>query len=195
MVVGGDALTAHYPETGKEIWRAGGWDPQKTTSGRIVASPVTYADLAYVCPPKGGAMFAVRDGGAGDVTASHIAWKSRELTSDVCVPLVYKDHLYVLDGDKKKLSCVEPRTGKILWQGSLGGKVVFRASPTGADNKIYCMNENGDLWVLSADEFKVLSTFPTKLGRSRGSIVLIDGQVIVRAGDTLCAFGKKAGEI
>ena len=117
------------------------------------------------------------------------------MSSDVCVPLIYKDHLYVLDGDKKKIYCAEPKTGKVLWQGSLGGKAVFRASPTGADNKIYCMNENGDVWVLSADEFKVLSQFSPNSGRSRGSIAVVDGEVFVRAGDKLYAFGKKAGAI
>ncbi|HEY8750391.1 MAG TPA: hypothetical protein VIM11_20575, partial [Tepidisphaeraceae bacterium] len=67
--------------------------------------------------------------------------------------------------------------------------------PTASENKIYCMNENGDLWVLAADEFKILSTFSTKSGRSRGSIALVDGMVIVRAGDKLTAYGKKPGAI
>ena len=195
IVIGGDAVTAHDPETGKEIWRVGGWDPQKITHWRLVASVATYEDLVFACPPKGGAMFAIRDGGAGDVTGSHVAWKSAEMSSDVCVPLVYKDHLYVLDGDKKKIYCAEPKTGKVLWEGALGGKAVFRASPTGADNKIYCMNENGDVWVLSADEFKVLSQSTPNAGRSRASIAVVDGEVFVRAGDKLFAFGKKPGAI
>jgi len=195
IVIGGDAVTAHNPETGKEIWRVGGWDPRKEPAWRLVASAATFDDLIFACPPKGGPMFAVKDGGAGDVTATHVAWKTSDLSSDVCVPLIYKDHLYVLDGDKKRIYCVEPKTAKILWQGTLGGKAVFRASPTGADNKIYCMNENGDLWVLSADEFKVLSTFSTNAGRSRASITVLDGEVFVRAGTKLYAFGKKAGPI
>jgi outer membrane protein assembly factor BamB len=195
IVIGGDCVTAHNPETGKEIWRVGGWDAQNSATFRLVASVATFEDLVFACPPKGTPMFAIRDGGAGDVTASHIAWKATEIASDVCVPLIYKDHMYVLDGDKKKLYCVEPKTGKILWQGALGGKAVFRASPTGADNRIYCMNENGDLWVLAADEFKILSQFATHAGRSRGSITTVDGEVIVRAGDKLMAFGKKPGAL
>jgi outer membrane protein assembly factor BamB len=124
-----------------------------------------------------------------------VVWKNPEVSTDVCVPLIYKDHMYVLDGDKKKLYCVEPRTGKVLWQGSLGGRPVFRASPTGADNKIYCMNEDGELWVVSADEFKVISKSATKAGRSRASITAEDGEVFVRSGNKLIAFGKKAGAV
>jgi outer membrane protein assembly factor BamB len=193
VVVGGDAVTSHDPQTGKEIWRVGGWDPQKITHWRLVASVVTFQDMVFASPPKGGPMFAVRDGGAGDVTGSHVIWKNPDLSTDVCVPLIYKDHMYVLDGDKKKLYCVEPPTGKIIWQGSLGGRTVFRASPTGADNKIYCMNENGDLWVVSSDEFKILSQSSTKAGRSRASITTLDGQILIRSGNKLYAFGKKTG--
>ena len=77
----------------------------------------------------------------------------------------------------------------MLWSGSLGGHAVFRASPTGADNKIYCMNETGDLWVLSPDEFRVISQSHLGGQRSRSSISVIDGEVFMRAGDTLYAFG------
>ena len=136
-------------------------------------------------------MFAIRDGGSGDVTEKNVVWKSKELTSDVCVPLVYKDHLYVLDGDHKKLFCTEPATGKVLWSGVLEGGAVFRASPTGADDKIYCLNENGDVWVLSANEFKILSQNSLKTGRSRASIAVVDGQVIVRSGNKLFAFATR----
>ena len=107
------------------------------------------------------------------------------------MPLIYNNHLYVLDGDRKTLSCLEPQTGKVLWSGSLGGRAVFRASPTGAVGKIYCMNEGGDIWVLSADEFKVLSHASLGGRPSRGSIAVVDGQVIVRSGDKLYAFENK----
>jgi outer membrane protein assembly factor BamB len=192
IVIGGDCVTAHDPETGKEIWRCGGWDPQKITHWRLVASVATINDLVIACPPKGGAIFAIKDGGSGDVTDSkQVVWKSKEMTSDVCVPLIYNDHAYVLDGDKKKFYCVEPATGKILWEGALPSRPVFRASPTGADGKIYCMNENGDVWVLSADHFEILSTLKTNGGRTRASISLVDGEVIVRAGTKLQAFKSK----
>ena len=196
LLIGGDCVSAHDADTGKEIWRCGGWDPQSITHWRLVPSVVTYDDLVFAPPPKGGAIFAIRDGGSGDVTDSkQVAWKNKELSSDVCVPLVYKDHLYVLDGDKKRIYCADPKTGQIQWSGALGGRAVFRASPTGADNKIYCLNENGDVWVVSADEFKILSQNSLKTGRSRASIAVVDGEVIVRSGDKVFAFMKKAGPL
>jgi outer membrane protein assembly factor BamB len=129
----------------------------------------------------------------------------------VCVPLFYKDHFYVLDTDNKRLSCVDPRSGVVKWVNELGGGAVFRASPTGADGKIYCMNNNGDIWVVNPEDGKVLHK--TSLagepapqpqaggggrgrGRSResgarGTISAADGAIFVRMPDTLYCFGKK----
>jgi len=192
LLTGGDCITGHDPETGKELWRAGGWNPQKQSSWRLVPSAVTADGLAFVCPPKGGQILAFREGGSGEVTESHRAWKGNGLTSDVCVPLFYQGNLYVLDGDKKQLFCVDPQTGNRKWAGTFDSRPVFRSSPTGADGKIYLMNEGGDVFVCSASEFKVLSkTSLAPEGASRGSVVAVDGMILVRTGDKVWAFGKK----
>ena len=194
VVIGGDVVTGHDAKTGEELWRYGDWNPERIGHWRLVPSVVTAEGLAIACAPKGGPVMAIKAGGEGEITKTHEAWKTKEFSSDVCVPLYYKNQLYVLDGDAKKLYCVELKTGKIKWQGTLGGGEVFRASPTGADNKIYCMNERGQVWVVSADEpFKVL--YKGDLGGAewptRSSIVAVDGKVLVRTSDTLYCFGHK----
>ncbi|HZL35058.1 MAG TPA: PQQ-binding-like beta-propeller repeat protein [Tepidisphaeraceae bacterium] len=196
ILVGGDVVTAHDADTGKELWRAGGWNPGKEAQWRLVPSvcPDNADGLVFACAPKGGAVMAFRDGGAGDVTQSSLAWKSEPrstgISSDVCVPLLYKNSLYVLNGDRKTLYCLDPKTGKEKWKGKLGGNPVFRASPTGADDKIYCMNEGGDLWVLSADSFKILSQSSLGARPSHASAAVVDGMAIVRSGEKLTAFKK-----
>ena len=192
LIMGGDHLTGHDPATGREIWRSPTYNPTKINSWRTVCSACVADGLVIGCPPKSGTMFAVKPG-EGDVP---FAWHSTELKSDVCVPLLYKGKLYVLDGDQRILNCVDPKTGQKLWSGLLDPKhVVFRASPTGADGKIYLMNEAGDVWVVSADEFKVLSkaslaSEAMRRARCRASITVADGQVFVRTADTVMAFGK-----
>jgi outer membrane protein assembly factor BamB len=192
IIVGGDCVTAHDSQTGKELWRAGGWNPQRKGDWRLVPSAtVDEKDgLVFACVPKNGPVMAVKDGGHGDVTATGFAWKTTTFTSDVCVPLLYRGNLYILDGDRKTMTCADPKTGDVKWTGSLGGRAVFRASPTAADGKIYCMNQAGEIWVLAADQFKILSktSFPAKLSNS--TIIVGDGQVIVRVLDALYAFKK-----
>ena len=195
VLIGGDVVTGHDPETGKELWRYGNWNPGKEQYWRIIPSVVTGGGLAFACAPKGGPVMAIKAGGEGNITETHAAWTTKEFTSDVCVPLYHQDKLYVLDGDGKKLHRVEPKTGKIEKTVDLGGDAVFRASPTGADGKIYCMNEAGQVWVVSMDKLEVLHQ--ADLGgdggdnSNRASIALVDGQVFVRTSDKLYCFGKK----
>lgn len=193
VLIGGDAVTGHDAETGRELWRFGGWNPQKIGHWRMVSSVATGADLVFGSPPKGGKLFAIKANGQGDVTDSHLAWRSDDVSTDVCAPLFYNGKLYILDGDRKRLSCLDPATGKAHWSGDLKSRQVFRASPTAGDGKIYCVNEDGRAWVLSADEFKVL--FEGDVGEeaapTRASIALADGQAFVRTADKLYCFGGK----
>ncbi len=193
LIVGGDCISGHDPENGKEFWRAGGWNPEKIPHWRLVPSAVTWNGIVYSCPPKGGKILAWREGGMGDVTLSHLAWKSPELTSDVCVPLIYNNKMYVLDGDKKKLECVDPATGNKLWAGTLDSKPVMRGSPTGAEGKIYMTNEAGDVYICSTEEFKVLSkvSLGSENGATRSTVAAVDGLIVIRTGDKVWAFAKK----
>ena len=191
IIVGGDCVSGHDFDSGKEIWRAGGWNPNKIDSFRMVASTVVADDLIVACAPKGQPVMAIKPG-SGDVTATNIAWKSKDLSSDVATPAFYDGNLYVLETDKKVLNCVDPKTGEKKWFAKLDSRAVLRASPTVADGKIYCINENGEVWVCSASESKILwkGALANK-DKSHASIAVADGKVYVRTGEKLYAFGKK----
>lgn len=197
LLIGADVVTAHDAATGAEVWRCGGWNPDKIGHWRIVPTVVVADGLVIACTPKKGPVFAIKPDGAGDVTDTHIAWKTREFTSDVCVPLYYGKKLYVLDGDAKTLYRVDPATGKVEASLKLGGNDVFRASPTGADGKIYCMNEAGEVWVVAAqgDKLEIVQNQQDLGGgsdtASRSSIAVADGQVFVRTAEKMYCFGGK----
>lgn len=192
ILIGGDAVTGHDPETGAELWRGTGWNPQFIGHWRLVPSVVIANDLVIACAPKNGPVMAWKPGGSGNVTDTHLAWQTTETTSDVCVPLYYKDNLYVLNGDgDKSLSLVDAATGQIKWKQRIDSRAVFRASPTGADDKIYCMNEAGETWVLSATEPKILSQSNLNSDKpARASIAAAQGALFVRTAEKLYCFGK-----
>jgi outer membrane protein assembly factor BamB len=110
----------------------------------------------------------------------------------VATPAFYQGNLYVLETDKKILNSVDPKTGEKKWSTKLDGRAVFRASPTAADGKIYCINENGEVWVCSANESKILwkGSLANK-DKAHAAIAVADGKVYVRTGEKLYAFGKK----
>jgi outer membrane protein assembly factor BamB len=101
-------------------------------------------------------------------------------------PLVYQHKLFVLDGDRQTMTCLEPQTGTQRWQGNLGVREIFRASPTGADGKVYCLSEDGTVVVLDAgDEFKVLSTIRMGEAPVRSSIAVAHGELFIRTAKNL----------
>jgi outer membrane protein assembly factor BamB len=199
LILGGDCITGHDPEKGTELWRWGTWNPQKIGHWRLVPSAVAAEGVALACGPKGAPITAVKVGGSGTLDEKSIAWQStdRELTSDVPTPAYYKGNFYVLNGNKRKLLCVEPKSGKIRWNGDLPGRSVFEASPSVADNKIYMMDHRGAVFVVSAnpEEFKLLSTAEMgDPGRSelRSSIAIAHGALFIRTGSKLfCIGGEK----
>jgi outer membrane protein assembly factor BamB len=192
VVVGGNYVTAHSAADGTELWRCAGLNTRKEPFWRVVPSPVIADGLVIACGPKRDPVLAIKDGGHGLVTETHTAWKFSEFPSDCPTPLYYGGRLFVLDGDRQVLSCLEPRTGRQLWHGSLGVKEIFRASPTGADGKIYCISEAGTAVVLSAGaEFKVLATILMGEAPVRSSIAAARGELFIRTARNLYCVEKR----
>jgi outer membrane protein assembly factor BamB len=191
VLVGGNYVTAHSPDGGAELWRCGGLNPREEFYWRTVPSAVAADGMIIACGPKGDPVLAIRDGGKGLVTATHTAWKMTEYTSDCVTPLFYQHRLFVLDGDHQVITCLDPRTGTKEWQSNLGVKEIFRASPTGADGKVYCLSETGTAVVLEAGErFKILATI--RMGESpvRSSIAVAHGQLFLRTAKNLYCISQ-----
>jgi outer membrane protein assembly factor BamB len=194
VMIGGDHVTGHNPENGEEYWRFGSWNPTKIGHVRLVPSVAISDGIIYAATPKHlFPFFAIKGGGKGDVTKTHEAWTlPKELSPDVCTPAVYKNMLYILDGDRKHLLCVDPKTGEQKWKGQVPGKPTYWCSPTIADDKIYMINEAGDVTVCATGpEFKILQTVSLGDTICYSSISVANSQVFIRTGQNLYCFGKK----
>lgn len=202
LVVGGDCLTGHDPQSGEEKWRWGTWNPDREPFWRLVPSPVAGGGVVLACAPKKNPVYAIvptREGGVLD--DSNVAWVSEEaeISADVPTPLFYDGYFYILNGNSARsaISCVEPRTGKVIWSESLASyqdkKAKFEASPTGGDGKIYLMNHLGHVFVVKAgDRFKMLHH--VEMGgkgerNARSSIALAGGNLFVRTDTKLFCIG------
>ena len=198
LIAGGDCITGHNPATGQELWRWGTWNPQKITHWRLVPSPVAGAGVVLACGPKNAPITAVKLGGSGKIEDSTLAWQStdRDVTSDVPTPLFYEGKFFVLNGGKRKLLCVEPSNGKVIWSGDFETRSVFESSPTAADGKIYVMDHKANVFVVAAtgDQFKLLAS--ASMGDEgennlRSSVAISQGQLFIRTGKNLYCIGKK----
>jgi outer membrane protein assembly factor BamB len=191
VLLGGDYLTGHDPATGRELWRLS-YNPSHKGLWRLVPGCVAWEDLIFLAIPRGKGLWAAKTGGRGILGDNAVAWKFDGSTTDSATPLVYDNAVYVLD---KSIICFDPRTGKERWRGDLKTLCTWRASPTGADGKIYCLSEDGEVAVLAAgSEFKILSRTKLGDGPTQATIAASGGRLYVRTATKLFCFGKPAGK-
>ena len=197
LVIGGDALTGHDLETGKELWRWGTWNPRRITHWRLVPSPVAGEDIILACAPKTSPIYAIRPNKTGVLDKSAVVWTSQDeekVSSDVPTPAYYDGDFFVLNDLQKQLSRVEPHTGKVKWAIQTPGRAKYEASPLAADGKIYIINHAGEAAVIDAANGDVLKEIPMDQPRGgevvRASISAAHGQLFIRTTRKLFCVGK-----
>jgi outer membrane protein assembly factor BamB len=189
VVTGGDVVTGHDPNTGKELWRAGGLNPYNDGSYRIVASPVVHGEL-IVAPTRERPMLALKAGGRGDVTKSHVLWSFGN-GPDVPTPVTDGQYLYVIN-DRGIMWCLDAKTGKELYGRQRLKSATYSGSPVLADGKIYVTNEDGMTIVLKAGPaFEVLAENDFD-DYTLSSPAISDGQIFIRTAKFLYCIGNRA---
>jgi len=196
LITGGDCVSGHDPETGKELWRWGTWNPTKIGHWRLVPSPIAGAGVILACAPKGSPIYAVKAGAHGAVPDSGLAWTSAEqrtLSSDVPTPAFYGGDFIILGDQRRSLSRVEPATGKIKWTLETPGRSKYEASPLAADGKIYIMNFASEVTVVDAEKGSILATVPMGdpgENESRASIIAAHGKLFIRTLQKIYCVGQ-----
>jgi outer membrane protein assembly factor BamB len=198
LVIGGDVLTGHDLETGRELWRWGTWNPTRITHWRHVPSPITGDGVILVCAPKRSPIYAIRPDGEGVLEESAIVWISqkneKERSSDVPTPAYYDGDFFILNDLGKHLSRVEPRTGKIKWTIETPGRAKYEASPLAADGNIYIINHAGLAAVINAENGEIINSIsmdePSGREVVRASISAAYGQLFIRTTRRLYCVGK-----
>jgi outer membrane protein assembly factor BamB len=149
---GSKAVYGYEPLTGKELWHV---EEQKTHSGSgrpSVGKGLIYVSMGH---PKS-ELWAIRPGGSGDVTDSHVAWKVKRNVPTRSSPVLVNELLFMVD-DGGIASCLDARTGKEVWNERIGG--TYSAAPITGGGRVYFFSEDGKTTVVAANrEFKVLAT-------------------------------------
>ena len=134
-------------------------------------------------------LLAVRPGGKGDVTESHVAWDYERNLPSVPSPLVYRGVLYLVK-DGGIVTSVDPETGTVLKRGRARGVGKYYASPVAADGRVYLASERGMLTVLKAGAQWEVESYRDFEERIMATPVLRDGVIYLRTDDALYAFGS-----
>lgn len=189
VITGGDVVTGHDPETGKELWRMDGLNPRNDRNYRIIASPLV-ANGIVIAPTRNTPMLAIKSGGRGDITASHLLW-SFDQGPDVPTPVSDGKLLYVVR-DNGVVHALDLQTGKVVWGPERLKNDNYSASPTLADGKIYITSENtGVTSVFTAGpKFELLAENPSN-EYTLSSISVSEGQLFLRTDNHLYAIGQR----
>lgn len=152
--VGSQATYCYEPATGKEIWRV---EDRKYHSGTV--RPVVGHGMVYTATGLAkGELWAVRLGGRGVITDTHVAWKVATSVPNRPSPVLVGDLLFMVHQDTGVVTCLEAKTGATVWRERLPGRGNHSASPVWAEGRLYFFNENGDCPVIEAGPtFKVLA--------------------------------------
>jgi outer membrane protein assembly factor BamB len=188
VITGGDVVTGHDPATGKELWRADGLNPNNNGAFRIVASPVVHGDLLFA-PSRERPLLALKPGGRGNVTASHVLWSFNN-GPDVPTPVTDGTYLYSIN-DRGILYVLDAKTGKTVYGPQRLRNATYSGSAVLADGKIYITDEDGVTTVIrTGPKFELLAENDLQ-DYTLSSPAVSDGQIFVRTASFIYAIGKR----
>jgi outer membrane protein assembly factor BamB len=172
--IGGDVVQGFEPKTGKRIWTT------KNSGEGVIPSPVSGEDLVFSTSGWGDpAIRAIRLGGEGEVTDTHLAWELKENVPMIPSFIYYDSYLYSITG-RGKAMCLLAKTGEIVWEQRLGGR--YSASPVYADGKIYFLSEKGVTTIIEASPvFKEIAKNDIGEQFCKASSAISDGKILIRA--------------
>ncbi len=190
VVSGGDYVTGHDAETGAEIWRSAGLNPQKKRDYRIVPSP-TVRDGMIFAPTRKVPLLALKAGGKGDISTSHLAWKwTGDNAPDVPTPVSDGPRFYMV-GDEGQITCLDAKTGAVIYGPENTGIGRTWGSPILADGKIYITGETAETAVVQAGPaYKLLAKNSLDGTYTLSTPAFADGEIFLRTATTLYCISK-----
>lgn len=172
------------PLTGEEVWRVRYDEGFSVVPRPVFGHGFIYAFSGDDSPPM---LLAIRAGGAGDITDTHVAWKSTRGVPVTPSPLLVGDELYLVS-DRGTVTCMDAHTGQVHYQETV--TKGCSASPILADGKIYIFGEQGRGVVLKPGrQFTKLAENHLH-ERTLASPAVTDGALFIRTEHHLFCIGK-----
>jgi outer membrane protein assembly factor BamB len=138
--LGSKAAYSYDPFTGKELWRVEDRGMHSASTRPVVGHGMIYYPAG--APPQ---LFAVRTGGEGLITDTHLVWKVKRGAPHKPSILLVDDLIYMIS-DAGVASCIDAKTGEQVWQQRIGGD--YSASPLYADGRLWFFSQDGKTTVL-----------------------------------------------
>lgn len=186
VITTSEALIGIDPDRGEELWRCEGLESANATTSPVARDGIVYATGAQV--GKGPTVIAVRAGGRGDVSKTHVVWRQKG-GGNHASPLLYGPYLYCVNGF---VWCMRADTGKLVYQQRLYDSRGEYPSPVAADGKIYAPTRRHGVFVLAAGEkFEQLAHNELDdMSDFTASPAMADGRILLRSSVSLYCIGS-----
>jgi outer membrane protein assembly factor BamB len=179
-------IYSYSPETGDEYWRVVG------NMAEVIPTPVAGHGFVFCSSGRAGPTFAIRPGGSGDVTSTHVAWSTPRGSPFVPSSLIHGDLLYQVNDMQSILTVFHAKSGELAYQERLGVAMRegFSASPVAVGNLIFFTNDEGQTFVVEAGPTFKLKGVNELHARVLASPALVGGTWYWRTDSELLAIGK-----
>lgn len=174
-------ICAYSPLTGQEIWRARYGDGYSVIPRPVFGHGMVFLATGYDRPNA----MAIRVDGKGDVTDTHVAWSVSRGAPNTPSLVLDGEELYMVS-DAGIASCLEAKTGTVIWSERLGGN--FSASPVLAAGRLYFQNEEGVGFVVKAGRRYELLARNDIQERTLASPAFVGDSIVLRGATHLYRF-------
>ena len=181
-------VRSYDPRNGKVLWESSG------LGSNVIPAPVYHNGMVFVMSghrdPK---LMAIKLGQEGDITGSDaIAWSHTRGVAYTTSPVLFDNKLYVVT-DNGMVSAYNAATGEAFYaQTRLPKAANLKASPVGANGKLYIATEDGDVVVLKMGEkFEVIGVNTLEDQVFIATPVIADGEIFLRGQNTLFCISEK----
>jgi len=183
IVNSSERVDAYDPRSGAFLWHVGGSN-QFPIPAPTFHDGVVYLTRGY----RSGPFMAVRPGGRGDISRSHVVWEV-PTGAPYISSLVYDEGILYMASDVGAVTAIDAASGRRIWQQRVDG--IFSASPVAGDGKIYFVSETGETIVVKAGRQPEILARNDLGERLIASPAISNGQLFIRSDGQLFAIGKR----
>lgn len=183
-------LRAFDPKDGTELWSC-----KSIRAAELCPSIVAHEGVIFIIGAPGGQAMAVKAGGKGDVSATHVLWQAPK-GSNVGSPVYHNGHLYFINDARGMAVCLDAKTGAVVYEEPISRQKRDRwySTPLLSGDRLYCVSRQSGTVVLAAKPaFEVLATnvFGNDDSVSNASPAVSDGKIFLRSNRYAYCIGTK----
>ena len=183
VLCGSRQVEAYDPLNGRRLWWTGPMQHE------CIPTPLVAQGRVYVTSGPGGPSMAIRPGGRGDVTGTHVVWSNPRGAPFVPSAILVGNRYYLVT-DKGIGTCLDARTGETVWQKRFPGE--YTASPVAAGDRVYFTNEAGLTTVIRGGNDRYEQLARNAIGQPvYASAAISQGRLFLRTNRHVIAISDK----